>query len=90
MCGRALLVDEDVRYVADITVFAAYDVMEMTTEDLEKRDIRAEIRRALDRLRNIGEKEAQEEVLAKRRLDLCPSCRKLFLKDPLAKKGREH
>ena len=79
MCGKSLLVDEEVRYVADVTVFAAYDVMEMTRDDLERRDIRAEIERTLEKLKDISEKEAEEEVLAKRCLDLCPSCRTLFL-----------
>ena len=88
MCGKSLLVDEDVRYVADITVYAAYDVMELTTEDLARRDIKAEIDRALAAAAGRDPKELEEEVIAKRRLDLCPSCRKLFLNDPLAKGSR--
>jgi len=70
---------EDVRYVADVTVFAAYDVMELTSEDLSKRDIRAEIERTLEALKGRDEKELEEEIIARRRLDLCPSCRRKFL-----------
>ncbi len=89
MCGRSLLVEEDVRYVADITVYAAYDVMEITTEDLARRNIRAEIEAALRQTEGRTAKELEEEVIAKRRLDLCPSCRREFLADPLAKGKRE-
>jgi hypothetical protein len=88
MCGKSLLVDEEVRYVADVRVYAAYDPMELTTRDLEARDVRAEIERTLETLEGVGEIEAQEEVYATRRLDLCPSCRKLFLDDPLARSAR--
>ena len=46
MCGKSLLVDEDVRYIADVSrSYAAYDAMEITTEDLARRDIAEEIRR---------------------------------------------
>jgi len=86
ICGKSLLVDEDVRYVADVTVFAAYDVMEMTSDDLARRDIRAEIERTLATLRDRDPKEAEEEVIAQRRFDLCPSCRRNFL-DGLPKGG---
>jgi len=85
MCGKSLLVDEDVRYVADLTVFAAYDVMELTSEDLAKRDIRAEIKRLLEQLKLRDQKELEEEVFAQRRYHLCPSCRKRFLDDPFGK-----
>ena len=78
-CGKSLLVDEDVRYVADVAVFAAYDVMELTAEDLAKRDIRAEIEKTLASLAHKDAREAEEEIVAKRRFDLCPSCRRTFL-----------
>jgi transcription initiation factor IIE alpha subunit len=86
MCGKSLLVDEDTRYIADLTVFAAYDVMEMTSEDLARRDIKAEIRRTLERLQGRDQKEIEEEIFAQRRFDLCPSCRKRFLDDPFGKR----
>lgn len=79
VCGKSLLVDEDVRYIADISIYAAYDAMEITTEDLQRRDIAEEIRKTLDAIGKRGTRELEEEVLAKRRLDLCPPCRKRFL-----------
>lgn len=73
------MADEDVRYVADVRVFAAYDVMEMTTDDLESRDLRAEMRRALEAAEGRDTRELEEEIYAERRFDLCPSCRRKFL-----------
>ena len=82
LCGKSLLVDEDVRYVADVVVYAAYDPMELTSSDLE-RDITAEIRRTLDAMKGRDATELEEEVAAVRRLDLCPQCRKRFLRENL-------
>lgn len=79
MCGKALLADEEVRYVAEIKVYAAYDVMEMTSEDLKRRDVRAEIRKTLESMEGREASELEEEVAAFRTFDLCPSCRRKFL-----------
>lgn len=79
VCGKSLLVDEDVRYVADVLVRAAYDPMELTSEDLE-RDIAGEIRDTLKRMQGKSAEELEEEVVAVRRYDMCPSCRKKLLK----------
>jgi len=79
MCGKPLLADEDTRYIAEVKIYAAYDVMELTTEDLEKRDIAAEIEKAIKAASRRDAKELEEEVFAHRKFDLCPSCRKQFL-----------
>ncbi len=78
-CGKSLLVDEDVRYVADIVVYAAYDPMELTSRDLES-DVLSKIRSVLKQMEGRDTTELEEEVVAARRLNLCPSCRKSFLK----------
>ena len=78
ICKKSLLVDEDVRYIAELVVYAAYDPMELTSADLE-RDIEAEIRRTLDIIRKRDTTELAEEVAAVRKLDLCPRCRKRLL-----------
>ena len=91
MCGKGLLVDEEVRYVADVKVFAAYDVMEMTTDDLESRNLRAEMRAVLKALDGRDAKELEEEIFAERRFALCPSCRKKFLASlPKEQSGEGH
>ena len=77
-CGKSLLVEESVRYVADVLVYAAYDPMELTSDDL-RRDIAAEIRQTLKNIEQRDTKQLEEEVAAIRRFDLCPSCRVEFL-----------
>jgi hypothetical protein len=84
MCGKPLLVDSDVRYVAKIEVFAAYDPMELTDEDLAK-DHREEIRRLNMQLANVDADEAQDSVYRRFQFDLCPECHKEYLKAPLPK-----
>jgi len=86
MCGKSLLVDEDVRYVADMVVYAAYDPMELTSEDLE-RDIAAEIAATLEAVKGRDAKELEEEVVAARRIDLCPSCRRKLLDETFGHGG---
>ena len=77
-CGKSLLVDEEVRYLARVEVVAAYDPPELTKQDLE-RDFDAEIRRLVRAVEGRDARELEEEVAAVRRFDLCPPCRKAFL-----------
>lgn len=81
-CGGALLVGSGVRYVATIDVRAAYDMMEISREDLE-RDHSAEIRALLAKLDRVSEEEATRQVHASFRFDLCPSCQKQYVAAPL-------
>lgn len=85
LCGKELLVEEDLRYVAKIEVFAAYDPLEITEEDLEQ-DHMEEIGELLKQMEHMDEQELEDQVYKSFRFDLCPECHKKFLKDPL---GRE-
>jgi hypothetical protein len=82
MCGKALLVDSDVRYVVSIEVFAAYDPMEITADDL-KEDRLDEIRELVERMRQADAQKLEDQVYKHFRFDLCPSCRKKYLTNPL-------
>ena len=86
MCGKPLLVDSDVRYVARIEVFAAYDPMELTAADLE-RDHLKEIRKLAQELSQAEPQELEDQVYKSFLFDLCPACQKKYLKNPLAKSG---
>ncbi len=81
-CGKALLADETVRYVVEMKVYAAYDPLELTAEDLAK-DHRAEIERLARLIETRDPEELEDEVARVLKLDLCPPCQKRFLKDPL-------
>ena len=84
LCGKPLLVDSDVRYVVKIEVFAAYDPMELTVEDL-KRDRLKEIRELVRRLSEMEPQELEDQVYKSFTFDMCPECQKTYLKDPLRK-----
>ncbi len=86
-CGADLL-GADVRYVAEMKVWAAYDVMELgTRRGLEKRDLHSEYVNALIDAARQSEQEAQDSVYWQRRFDLCARCRKELQADPLGAGG---
>ena len=77
-CGKSLLVDEKVRYVAEVKVYAAYDVLELTAEDLAQ-DHRAEIERLCKEIEGRDPESLLDEVARLFKIDLCPGCQKTFL-----------
>jgi len=81
-CGKTLLADEDVRYKARIEVYAAYDPMEVSPDDLAQ-DHRPEIQRIIQGLEEADPAAVQESVHAFREFDLCSECRHAFLRNPL-------
>ena len=85
-CGKSLLVDEDVRYLARLEVVAAYDPPEIMRRDLEG-DLGAEMGRLVRAAERRDAEELEEEVAAVRRFDLCPPCRKALLDDPPGARG---
>ncbi len=82
MCGGELLVDDEVRYVVEIQVYAAYDPLELTYSDLEG-DLREKIRRIVRRMERMDAKEAEESVYKHTKFDLCSKCRKIYIASPL-------
>jgi hypothetical protein len=84
LCGKALLADEETRYIAKIEVYAAYDPMEITGDDLEK-DHEDEMQSLLDEMADMDAEELEGQVYQSFRFDLCPKCRAAFVRDPLGK-----
>jgi hypothetical protein len=88
LCKRELDPGKDLRYVAKIGVFAAFDPTS-TDEDSDDREHLQEIQDILERLDSndqMSDDQAGDELYHELRFDLCPDCRKRFLKNPL---GRE-
>jgi hypothetical protein len=83
LCGKELRPGEDHRYVVKIEVFAAHDPDELREDDLD--DDHMEAVSQLLRDQEDGLLELEEDVSAHHNLryDLCPECRRKFLKDPL-------
>ncbi|MGA1534336.1 MAG: hypothetical protein ACO4CW_01655 [Planctomycetota bacterium] len=81
-CDETLLIDSSVRYELRIVVQAAYDPMEITSADLEGARP-SDWEELLAELESLSEEEAQDQVYREFRLDLCPTCQREFLRDPL-------
>ena len=84
-CGSGLLLDAPVRYEVKIEVTSAYDPLEITREDLDRAE--EELRALLRKLQNYSAEKAQDEVHREFRFDLCATCQKKFLANPLARPG---
>lgn len=82
LCGNGLYHDVDVRYEVRIEVKAAYDVLEITRDDLEK-DHDAEIDELLASAGSMTEEELEAQVYKKFLFDLCATCQRKYLRDPL-------
>ncbi len=82
LCGKVLLVHENARYEVRIQVYAAYDPMELTHEDLA-RDSREQLRRLLERLAEMDPQEIEDSVYKEFLFDLCPACQRRYLQRPL-------
>jgi hypothetical protein len=85
-CGQGLLLDAPVRYEVTIEVKSAYDPLELVEEDLV--DAAEEMKRLIAKLKTMSPEAAQDEVYRKFRFDLCATCQKIYLKDPLGRDGR--
>ncbi len=84
LCKRDLDPEEDLRYVVKMEVFAAFDPM--VTEEDDDRDHLQEIQDIIERLEDTENDQIGDDVYQQLRFDLCPECRKKFVRNPL---GRE-
>ena len=84
LCKRDLDPDQDLRYVVKMEVYAAFDPAVCDEED-DDRDHLQEIQDILERLGDAESEQIGEDVYRQLRFDLCPECRKKFVKNPLAR-----
>lgn len=80
-CGREIPKDS-LRYTVSIDVKAAYDELEIGLADLV-RDHRAEMLALIKKLEQKSVKEVEETVYKNLKLDLCPSCQRAYIQDPV-------
>ncbi len=80
-CGKEMA-KEALRYTVKIDVRAAYDQLVVRLADLV-RDHRAEILELIEQFKNRDPGEIEETVYKGFQLDLCPSCQRAFVRDPL-------
>ena len=80
-CGQ--IIDEGaLRYIAKIQVYAAYDPLQMTFEDMT-RDHADEIKEILKRCEGLDGEELMRDVYVDFQFDLCRACQRAYTKDPL-------
>ncbi len=86
LCRRELQAEEDLRYVVKMEVYAAFDPAADEGRDDEDRDHLEEIQDMLERIEESSADEIGDDVYQQLRFDLCPECRKKFIKNPLGRK----
>jgi hypothetical protein len=80
-CGQPIE-EGDLRYVARIQLFAAYDPLKITFEDLA-RDHRSEIDAILRQCEGLTEEQLMRDVYVEFEFDLCRDCQKAYASNPL-------
>jgi hypothetical protein len=84
-CKRELDSQDDLRYVVKIEIFAALDPA-ATDSDEDDRDHLEEIQDILERMEDSASDQIGDDVYQQLRFDLCPECRRKFIKNPLGRK----
>lgn len=82
-CGKEMRPDHDARYIVKIECRAAFDVHELTDEDLDEDHMES----LSELLREMEADDSASLPSATQRFtyDLCPDCHERFVRDPLGK-----
>jgi hypothetical protein len=89
LCGKEVRPGDDHRYVVKIEVFAAHDPAEITEADLDDDHMEAVSQLLRDMEDNLTGGDDPEPACHHFRYDLCPECRKKFVRDPLGKEAAQ-
>jgi len=81
LCGCQL---NETRFVVKMEVFAPFDPEQIDETDLDADHLQA-ISEELEEMELSGDLELEDYSTRKLRFDLCPECRKRFLRDPLGR-----
>ncbi len=85
-CGRPIEKGH-LRYLARIEILAAADPLEITLDDM-LRDTRREMDALLEQCARLTEEQLMRDVYVKFEFDLCRSCQRAYVSDPLAVEQR--
>ncbi|REK17295.1 MAG: hypothetical protein DWQ37_06740 [Planctomycetota bacterium] len=83
-CCKRAFDSDDLRYVVKMEVYAAFDPDAIDEMD-DDRDHLQEIQEILERSVDAADPQIGNDVYEQMRFDLCPDCRKKFLKNPLGR-----
>ena len=81
-CRRSIHPDEEIRYTVAIEIQVALDSSEYEMDD--DRDHLHELNEILERLDEAEKEEVSRFAYQRRRFDLCSSCHREYVKNPLA------
>lgn len=81
LCSQPL---DERRYVVKLEIFPAFDVDEITEEDLDA-DHLQEVSELILEMESTGSTHAAESDTKDFRFDLCPRCYAKYVKDPLGR-----
>jgi hypothetical protein len=84
LCKRELDPANDLRYVVKMEVYAALDPV-VAHEDEDDRDHLQEIQDILEGIDDAEDDQIGDDVYQQLRFDLCPECRRKFIKNPLGR-----
>jgi hypothetical protein len=85
LCGKELRPGQGQHHVVKIEVFAAHDPAELTEEDLDADHVEEVGQLLRDMEDGLCDPEQVEPARQNFRYDLCPACKKRFVRDPLSK-----
>lgn len=88
LCKRPLDPQDDLRYVVKLEVYAAFDPLQIDERD-EDCDHLEDLQDILEQSDEAASQQLGDDVYQQLRFDLCPECRKKFLKNPLGRKAAE-
>ena len=83
-CKRIIDLQEELRYVVRMEVYAAMDPHEPDDLD-DDRDYMSEVQDIIERSEDAESDRIGDDVYQQLRFDLCPECRKKFLKNPVVR-----
>jgi hypothetical protein len=88
-CGKDLQPSVDPHYIVKIEVFAAHDTNKICEADLDE-DCLEKVSEILTHEELTGPEPAEEPAYKRIRFDLCSSCHKKYLQNPLSNESSLH
>lgn len=68
--------------MAKIQVYAAYDPLNITFQDLQ-RDYTKEMREILEKCKDLSEEDLMRDVYVQFQFDLCRACQRAYIREPM-------
>lgn len=88
LCRRPLDPENELRYVVKLEVYAAFDPAALDDAE-DDRDSLQDLHEILERVDDVACEQIGDDVYQQMRFDLCPECRKKFVKNPLGRKAEK-